>query len=136
MAPLGYWTLYEACIAVICACMPDSRFFFSRLLPKTLGWGTTTEDPLKSPYQLTDMSARSARTKAMRAKTSGMISVTTEFELKSAHAPPNAESTEHLTEVLPDLERAERGTDPRERSIDTSSEDGEWPMRPAAAKVL
>lgn len=32
--PLAYWSCIETLVAIICACLPDSRFFFSRLVPK------------------------------------------------------------------------------------------------------
>lgn len=94
MAPLGYWTDFEASIAVICACVPDSRFFLSRLIPS---WkGTADKNSIRknnSPYQLTDLSARSARIRAIQMQ-AGMISVTTDFDLKST---VNLGSREHLT---------------------------------------
>lgn len=78
MAPLGYWTDFEASIAIICACLPDSRFFFSRLIPKTLGWSTAKATKASSPYHMsTPRSTRKTR------RMTGMISVTTDFELKS-----------------------------------------------------
>lgn len=123
MAPLGYWTDFESCVAVICACLPDSRFFFSRLIPKTFGWNTT-KDSAKSPYQLTDLSARSARQKAMRVK-AGMISVTTEFELKSV----NPGSFELLTDAVPAWEQR------RDTEATEADADNQWPLRPAPSHV-
>jgi hypothetical protein len=32
--PLAYWSCIETLTAIICACLPDSRFFFSRLVPQ------------------------------------------------------------------------------------------------------
>lgn len=32
--PLAYWSCAETLVAIMCACLPDSRFFFSRLVPK------------------------------------------------------------------------------------------------------
>lgn len=32
--PLAYWSCAETLVAIMCACLPDSRFFFSKLVPK------------------------------------------------------------------------------------------------------
>lgn len=104
MAPLGYWTNFEASIAVICACVPDSRFFLSRLIPKTFGWSTTAKDSDKNRYPLTSLSAKSARLRAIQQR-AGMISVTTEFDLKST-VNFNQGSCENLTEGGPSLHEA------------------------------
>ncbi|KAL2283109.1 hypothetical protein FJTKL_10211 [Diaporthe vaccinii] len=34
LMPLAYWSCAETLVAIMCACLPDSRFFFSRLVPK------------------------------------------------------------------------------------------------------
>ncbi|KAI3396297.1 hypothetical protein diail_12319 [Diaporthe ilicicola] len=34
LMPLAYWSCIETMVAIMCACLPDSRFFFSRLVPK------------------------------------------------------------------------------------------------------
>jgi len=34
LMPLAYWSCIETLVAIICACLPDSRFFFSSLVPK------------------------------------------------------------------------------------------------------
>lgn len=96
MAPLGYWTNFEASIAVICACVPDSRFFLSRLIPKTFGWRWCAKDYNKNRYPLTSLSAKSARIRAIQ-KRAGMISVTTDFDLYSM-VNFNQGSCEHLTD--------------------------------------
>lgn len=96
MAPLGYWTDFEACIAVICACLPDSRFFFSRLLPKLFGWASAKDTTSNTPYRISDLSPLSARAKSSR-KTTGRISVTTDFEMKSV----SPGSFEKLDDTVP-----------------------------------
>ncbi|KAJ4395948.1 hypothetical protein N0V93_000164 [Gnomoniopsis smithogilvyi] len=95
MAPLGYWTDFEASIAIICACLPDSRFFFSRLIPKTFGWSTAKATMASTPYHIsTPRSGRRSR------KATGIISVTTDFELKSV----SPGSFEKLPESAPEWE--------------------------------
>lgn len=32
--PLAFWSCAETMVAIMCACLPDSRFFFSRLVPR------------------------------------------------------------------------------------------------------
>ena len=34
LMPLAYWSCIETLVAIMCACLPDSRFFFSSLVPK------------------------------------------------------------------------------------------------------
>lgn len=33
LMPLAYWSCIECLTAILCACLPDCRFFFSRLVP-------------------------------------------------------------------------------------------------------
>lgn len=94
MAPLGYWSDFEAFIAIICACLPDSRFFIGHMKPQFLSSRRKTTSG-GSPHVA---SASSWYSRKSGGKKAGVISVTTEYGVELTGHSANSGSFEQLTD--------------------------------------
>lgn len=100
--PLGYWSCIETLVAIMCACLPDCRFFFTRLVP-----GFVQKSFLSKSYWTLGGSAATSQQRKGTHGSSGKdeesaIRVTTNVTATSSHKAKDSPVTPvsiNLTEV-------------------------------------